>query len=53
MRFFVAGLQVKVEPDLDLNWLNMLAGTVIEAAMFWLLGFVVGALYNRLSAGRS
>lgn len=49
MRLFVAGIQIHVEPQVDLNLFNFVIGTLLEAAVFWLLGALVGFVYNRFS----
>ena len=48
MHLFVAGLHLEVT-EFDVNLGHIALGTVIEAAVFWLLGFVVATIYNRLS----
>jgi hypothetical protein len=49
MHEFVIGLHVRVDehftPTLSLYW-------ILEAAAFWLLGAIVGLLYNRLAGHR-
>lgn len=49
MRLFVAGVQIHVEPQIDLNLFNLVIGTLLEAAGFWLFGALVGVVYNRFS----
>ncbi len=48
MHLFVAGLDVRVDKS-ESGLTHILIGTVIEAAVFWVLGFVVASLYNRLA----
>ena len=48
MNLFVAGLQVRVT-DFDTSLWHIAVGTVVEAAVFWLLGGVVAVVYNRIS----
>jgi len=48
MNLAVAGLQVKVT-SFDLNLSYMIFGTILEVAIFWLLGATVALLYNKLS----
>ena len=48
MKLFVAGWQVKVI-SFDLNLLHIFFGTILEAAVFWLLGATIALLYNKLS----
>ena len=48
MNLFVAGWQVKVT-SFDLNLLHMFFSTILEAAVFWLLGATIALLYNKLS----
>ena len=48
MNLFVAGLHLQVT-EFDSSIEHILLGTVVEAAVFWLLGAVVALLYNKLS----
>ena len=48
MNLFVAGLQLRVT-EFDTGVLHIVVGTVVEAAVFWLLGAVVALVYNQLS----
>jgi len=48
MNLFVAGLHLQVT-DFDTSIQNILLGTVLEAAAFWLLGAVVALVYNRVT----
>lgn len=49
LRLFVAGFQVHVEPHVDLNLFNFVFSTLLEAATFWVLGAMVGLVYNKFS----
>jgi len=49
LRLFVAGFQVHVEPHVDLNLFNFVFSTLLEAATFWLVGALVGVVYNKFS----
>ena len=48
MNLFVAGLQLQVT-DFDSKLSHIAIGTVLEAAVFWMLGFLIATLYNKLS----
>lgn len=48
MNLFVAGLQLNVT-SFDSSLTHILLGTVVEAGAFWLLGYTVASLYNRLN----
>ena len=48
MNLFVAGLHLKVT-DFDVSFLHILLGTVLEAAVFWVIGATIALLYNRFS----
>jgi len=48
MNLFVAGLQLNVT-SFDTGLSHILLGTIIEAAVFWLLGATIATLYNKLS----
>lgn len=45
MNLFVAGLRLKVT-EFDTSWGHVILGSVIEACIFWLLGFLGGTIYN-------
>ncbi len=48
MNIFVAGLKLNVTSfDLSLSYIAL--GTILEAAVFWILGYSVAFLYNRLN----
>ena len=47
MNLFVAGLRVEVT-NFDLSIGNMIIGTILEAAGFWIFGALVASLYNLL-----
>lgn len=46
MNLFVAGLQLNVT-SFDSSLWHILLGTVVEAGVFWLLGYCFASLYNR------
>jgi len=48
MGLFVAGLHLQVT-EFDSSLTHILLGTILEAAVFWLLGASVALLYNKLS----
>ena len=48
MNIFVAGLQLNVT-SFDSSLSHIILGTVIEASVFWLLGYCFASLYNRFS----
>lgn len=48
MNLFVAGLHLEVT-GFDTSFQYIVLGTVIEAVVFWLLGFSAATLYNKLS----
>jgi len=48
MNLFVAGLHLQVT-EFDSSIEHILLGTIVEAAIFWTLGFVGVSLYNRLN----
>lgn len=48
MNIFVAGLQLNVT-SFDSSLSHLALGTIVEAGVFWLLGYSVASLYNRLS----
>ena len=48
MNLFVAGLRLKVT-EFDSSFEHIIFGTIIEAAAFWILGFVGASVYNRMS----
>ena len=47
MQLFVAGLRLQVDQAVELSAGNLLLSTVLEALVFWLLGFIGANLYNR------
>lgn len=49
MQIFVAGLHLKVDQSLELSLQNLLLSTILEALLFWILGFTVASLYNKLA----
>ncbi len=49
MHLFVAGLQLRIDPAFDLNLMNLVIGAVLEAAAFWVLGYMIAYLYNKLN----
>ena len=49
MQLFVAGLRLKVDSALELAPANLLLSTLLEASVFWILGYSVANLYNHLS----
>lgn len=49
MHLFVEGLQLQIDPAFDLNLMKFIAGTILEAGVFWILGCAVALLYNRFS----
>lgn len=49
MNIFVAGLQLQVT-DFDLAWGHLIIGTLLEATVFGLLGFIAAKLYNYLNS---
>ena len=48
MNLFVAGLHLEVT-HFDSSLEHIILGTIIEATVFWILGFVGASIYNRLS----
>lgn len=48
MSLAVAGLQLEVT-SFDLSISHLITGTIIEAALFWLLGAFVGLVYNKIT----
>jgi hypothetical protein len=48
MNIFVAGLHLKVT-SFDSDIFNVIVGTLVEAAVFWVLGFFGATIYNRFS----
>lgn len=51
MNIFVAGLQLQVT-NFDLEFGHLVLGTVLEATIFWLLGFVGAKIYNRFVSSK-
>ena len=49
MHLFVAGLDVHVEPH-ESSLGHIFIGTLLEATIFWALGFVGATLYNKLAS---
>lgn len=49
MQIFVAGLRLQVDQAFELAPANLLLSTVLEASLFWLLGYAGASLYNKLS----
>ena len=47
MNLFVAGLHLEVT-HFDSSLTHILVGTIVEASVFWLLGFTGANLYNKL-----
>lgn len=48
MNLFVAGLHLEVT-NFDSSIDHIILGTVVEAGVFWILGFVGATLYNKLN----
>ena len=48
MNLFVAGLHLEVT-HFDSSFVYIILGTVVEAIVFWLLGFIGASLYNKLA----
>lgn len=48
MQLFVAGLHLEVS-EFDASFSHVVVGTIVEAAIFWTLGYVAAALYNKLA----
>ena len=51
MNIFVAGLQLQVT-EFDVSLSHIVQGTLLEAATFWILGFIGASLYNKFSQKR-
>lgn len=49
MELFVAGLHLQVNQAIELFPQNLLLSTLLEAGIFWIVGFVGGSLYNKLA----
>lgn len=49
VHLFVAGLTVSVEPAFDLSVPHLIVGTLLEAGIFWLFGYLGASVYNKLS----
>lgn len=47
MNLFVAGLKLEVT-GFDSDIYHILTGTIIEAVMFWALGFAGAIIYNKM-----
>jgi hypothetical protein len=52
MNLFVAGFTLNVT-SFDINTLHIVLGSILEATVFWILGYFVASLYNKLNNGRS
>jgi len=48
MNLFVAGLHLEVT-NFDTSVQNILLGTILEAAAFWVLGATIALIYNRIT----
>jgi len=48
MNLFVAGLQLNVTV-FDTSFYHLVLGTIVEAGVFWILGFSIAWLYNKLN----
>ena len=48
MNLFVAGLRLNVT-SFDSSLSHIALGIIVEAGVFWLLGYCVASLYNRLA----
>ncbi len=48
MSLFVAGLHLQVT-QFDSSISHIILGTILEAAVFWLLGATIALFYNKLS----
>ena len=51
IHLFVAGLNIKVS-SFDISIYNILISTFLEAIAFWVLGFAVAIIYNKLSGNK-
>lgn len=49
MHIFVAGLRLRVDQAFELSPFNLLLSTVLEASLFWIIGFIGANLYNKLA----
>lgn len=47
MHVFVAGLELNIDPAFDLSPIHLVWGTLLEASVFWVTGYVVATVYNR------
>ena len=45
MNLFVAGLHLKIT-DFDTGLMRIALGTILEASVFWVLGFAAASIYN-------
>ena len=52
MNIFVAGLQLNVT-SFDSDVSHVIVGTIIEAGVFWVLGYAVASIYNKFNAYNS
>jgi len=48
INLFVAGWQLEIT-SFDLSLSHIIFGTILEAAIFWILGAAVAIIYNKLS----
>ena len=48
MHLFVAGLHLEVT-EFDASFSHIVLGTIVEAAAFWVLGYIAASLYNKLA----
>lgn len=49
MHVFVVGWELNIDPAFDFSPFNLIFGTLLEASVFWVLGFIGATLYNTLS----
>lgn len=49
MQLFVAGLRLNVNSTFELAPANLLLSTLLEAGVFWILGYSGATLYNHLN----
>lgn len=49
MELLVAGLHLQVNQALELSPFNLLLSTILEAGIFWIVGFIGASLYNKLA----
>jgi len=48
MNLFVAGLKLNVT-NFDYSIFHVVLGTILEATVFWILGYSIAFLYNKLN----